>query len=984
MMSNGVQHVTPLSSAPPWQPDHAIVSNILQVFHAVHESTNYTAIESYKARNDFPLYCAFIVANYNPHNADAVVTVQRIAIALKNSINRHWETLLPPSQEYIRIEVVKSLAHPHLSVRRQVGTVVASIANQMTKRNVNSTIFSDLLLICDSNNPSAVDGALDALQKICEDMTLQLDNTAIGQPVNMIIPKLISFLSAQQEDIYRPALKAVNHFLFTLPQAMQQNMNAYLSALFALANSPSPAMKRLICQAFVALVEKGQVESINAQMDAIIRFMLACSQDADTSTALDATDFWTIYCKQEKTNKELIAQYLPSLVRILMKGMIYSDADAQTLEADGEENTHIADTESSQRPYIHQSRVHTYAGIVDPSDYDDDDDDDDDDDAFDSDDGDNWLDETGDTDETGTWTLRKYSAAALDTLAHEFKERLFNELMPPLQEAINAVGRTPEEDRSRWTTRESGILALGAVAEGCYEAIKPALEKLIPFLLKLLDDQRPLIRSITCWTLSRYVKWISVPDNMPIPIQPPPPIEGQAQVASTAHGWEYEHHFFQHLLYALITRINDRNKRVQESACSAFAIFAEECGTQLTPHLFHVVRSLMYAFHSYQSRNKLFLYDSLSTLAEAVGNVLGQPRFVAMIVPPIIQRWNDLMPTTDKHILPLMECLTSIATAMGAGFSPYTETVYVRCIHLIEQVMKYQREYLLMPEDEKETNDPPKKEFVVLSLDLLSGLFEGLATEIQPLVQNSNALQLIYQCVRDLEPTLRQSSFALLGDFGRCCPSLLEPSLNHFLPIAAQNLNPAYQGVCNNASWAIGEIALHVNAEEMKPHIPLLIAYLAQLLITAGVMPALHENAAVTIGRLSYVCSAEVAVHSPKFGPRWCLTLPTIRDQTEKDYAYTGLAFIIEKNPGAVIQSFFAEFCAGILLYSYIRTEVMSAPNTSTIQWQHIDTSDPQVEARLGSLLNQFRSAVGAEVWPQLMNMVEPSFRQQISAVYGV
>lgn len=32
--------------------------------------------------------------------------------------------------------------------------------------------------------------------------------------------------------------------------------------------------------------------------------------------------------------------------------------------------------------------------------------------------------------------------------------------------------------------------------------------QMVPHLLPLLDDPKPLIRSITCWTLSRYSKWI--------------------------------------------------------------------------------------------------------------------------------------------------------------------------------------------------------------------------------------------------------------------------------------------------------------------------------------------------------------------------------------------------------------------------------------------------------------------------------------------
>jgi hypothetical protein len=40
-------------------------------------------------------------------------------------------------------------------------------------------------------------------------------------------------------------------------------------------------------------------------------------------------------------------------------------------------------------------------------------------------------------------------------------------------------------NKTNWLVRESGILALGAVAEGCYDGIEPHLKDLIPFLIKV-------------------------------------------------------------------------------------------------------------------------------------------------------------------------------------------------------------------------------------------------------------------------------------------------------------------------------------------------------------------------------------------------------------------------------------------------------------------------------------------------------------------
>lgn len=64
---------------------------------------------------------------------------------------------------------------------------------------------------------------------------------------------------------------------------------------------------------------------------------------------------------------------------------------------------------------------------------------------------------------------------------------------------------------------------------------------------------------------------------------------------------------------------------------------------------------------------------------------------------------------------------------------------------------------------------------MIVALDLLSGLAEGLNGQIENLVQNSNMMQLLYQCMQDPMPEVRQSSFALLGDLTKACFQHVHP-----------------------------------------------------------------------------------------------------------------------------------------------------------------------------------------------------------------
>lgn len=44
--------------------------------------------------------------------------------------------------------------------------------------------------------------------------------------------------------------------------------------------------------------------------------------------------------------------------------------------------------------------------------------------------------------------------------------------------------------------------------------------------------------------------------------------------------------------------------------------------------------------------------------------------------------------------------------------------------------------------------DPPDKDFMIVALDLLSGLAEGLEGHIEGLVANSTILKLLFQCMQ--------------------------------------------------------------------------------------------------------------------------------------------------------------------------------------------------------------------------------------------
>ena len=69
----------------------------------------------------------------------------------------------------------------------------------------------------------------------------------------------------------------------------------------------------------------------------------------------------------------------------------------------------------------------------------------------------------------------------------------------------------------------------------------------------------------------------------------------------------------------------------------------------------------------------------------------------------------------------------------------------------------------------------PEKDFMIVSLDLLSGLVEGIGANVEPFVSGSNIMTLLFECMQDSSHDVRQSSFALLGDLTKACFQHVEP-----------------------------------------------------------------------------------------------------------------------------------------------------------------------------------------------------------------
>jgi hypothetical protein len=154
-----------------------------------------------------------------------------------------------------------------------------------------------------------------------------------------------------------------------------------------------------------------------------------------------------------------------------------------------------------------------------------------------------------------------------------------------------------------------------------------------------------------------------------------------------------------------------------------------------------------------------------------------------------------------------LQCLSSITTALGKGFKPFAEPVYARCVHLVCKTLEECRLCAMDP-----SLEVPDKDFMIIALDLLSGIVQALNTDAEPLVANTNppVFQFLSICVQDEVAEVRQSAYALLGDLAISCFEHIRTYVPQFMPhlLTQIEARPEHLSVCNNATWAAGEIAI--------------------------------------------------------------------------------------------------------------------------------------------------------------------------------
>ncbi|KAL9102884.1 MAG: hypothetical protein Q9163_002007 [Psora crenata] len=891
-----------------------------------------------KSKPETPKYLANIFSNgqalqsLNLSHPELTLVRSSAAINLKNIIKSNYKYLDENARNYIRSFVLPCLDDPNPQIRSLTGTVISEIVQRGGILDWPQ-LFPELLSVAanDRGNTSsaAQEGAMGALAKLCEDKKEDVEKDYQGQrPLQYIMPRLLKITGSPIAKVRALAIASINSFIPEKSDILVASLDAILEQIFRLATDPSGDVRRNVCRSFVLIVDISP-DKLRPHMDGLVDYM--CLQQRNTEepeSALEAAEFWLAVSENDKMCASLEA-YLKKIIPVLLDSMVY-DEEAVMRLAGATEDAEREDRAEDIKPHFATSKVSkSFINGREPGN----DDLSDGQIAEDDDDYELCIDDQ--------WNLRKCSAAALDVLASKFHRLVFEIALEYLNNNLT---------HTEWPHREAAVLAMGAVAEGCLDAIAPALPNIVPYLTSLLNDMEPAVRVITCWALGRYSVWALNLDN---------PTEKRK--------------YFEPIMGGILDRMLDNNKRVQEAAASAFANLADKAKKELTPYAERIIGTYVECFNRYKDRNVYILYDCVQTLAEQLGSALSNPSLIGLLMPAIIKRW-DKVSDQSPELFPLHECLSYIASALGDSFAPFAVPTFTRCIRIVHQNLELYHMAI-----SNQLSEEPDKDFLVTSLDLLSAIIQALdPAKSAELVQTAQPgfFDLTVYCLQDPRNDVRQSSYALLGDCAVNIFPELHPFLPSLMPIIIQQLDVKYANgeeretafsVINNACWSCGEIAMKYR-QDMSPYVEDIYRKLKLIIDQQGIPVSVCENAVIAIGRLGVHCSGSLAPHLQEFVEQFLQIIEPVEQTDEKAHAFLGLNCTIQQNPyvmgGCLLQYFQASL-------AYTKAAVGSRDQVETM-------------ARSFQQVLDGYKALNPEYFETLVSRLLPEQRQQLEKCYNL
>ena len=695
-------------------------------------------------------------------------------------------------------------------------------------------------------------------------------------------------------------------------------------------------------------------EYLHDHMVPVSQFMLTATSDQNEDVALEACEFWLVFSSFDEgmVTAEMVAaveSILSQLLPTLVKSMVYSEEKKEELmEMNATDGQQSEDRVQDVAPVFHRTKASKGKNGDESDEGDDDDDDDNYDDGKD-------------------WSLRTCAAASLDGLSSVFPPtNTLPVVLPVLQEFLSHA--------DPWV-REAGILALGAMEEGCAEGMYDHLPQLHPYLMNQVtaSDTLPQVVCISCWTLAKYSMWAA---------------------EETASGRQPL--LIHQMTEGIVGRMLDHNRKVQMASCSALGVVVENVQDLIIPYLEPVYRTMVTALDRHHTRALLVTLETFGAIAETLGAATGEGTLPSIYIPPLLHIWSEKSKANpmDRVLLPLMESIASISMSIGMSYQPWALETFESAMGTINTAMM-----ILSVDDyySDEDADP-----MVCATDVLDGLVEGLQSNFAALVSSSakykdHFLTILCTLVGHDVEGVRMSAYALMGDIARQCPVIMQDGTAQLITEAIACIDPMFPSVCNNAVWALGEVFLQCigNPAALQPYAVEIVQSLISIIMGSAYggeenpMTGLIENASTAMGRMAKVNPSFVSNDLPRFLLEWMNGCAKISDASERVDAFEGLLLAIQANPNSiqhaspdVVQTVSA------LLFAVMSWHIPNGNFSPTIlagdyAFIPFPADHADLHHKMGTFLHQLKDSLG-DKWNEVVKHLPVNVRRLLREQYNL
>ena len=610
--------------------------------------------------------------------------------------------------------------------------------------------------------------------------------------INKIIDKIILFLrTSKSNQLNNILLNTINILFESCQHLMLLKIREIIPIINHFADSPDQKIKAKIskCYYTISQIDKDFVYQYSEKL---FSFFIKNFSDQNYEQSYIASQYFLYIISKDEIfllNNEIkknLKNNLPKLLQLILKNMILSDKDINYLDtkfqnefaiptpnnitpsASGSEGTGSG-TNSNGTNSNSNSNSNNGSGNG----------------SSNSNSNGSFSTEGSSTnDYNPDSTLRKCCSRFLDDISFIFPQDTFKIIRPSLDHEMQS-----RDD----LVKERSILAFGAIAQGCYNQVISHLNNVIPFLIRELQHPDKFVRAITCWTLSRYTKFILI-DNVN----------------------ENKEKLFKEFLIEILKKMLDKEHMVREAAMITFQKIITCNPNSVEPYLFDVLRVITSIFFTYTGNNLISVYYILNLLMENYREIFQNQNFVDEIVECLVQKWDELVKNYDLLTLPFFfEVIISLIRVRGYFRVEICKYFLTGCLKIIEINVNEMRNnnYSIINVD---------KEVLIKSINMITALSQNFPSYIKSSSFEKNIIAFLFEILKLKDINIQNHVIVLFGFLMKAdseilkndCVKLLQILIPHIQFISnKKDLDNDKFSLCDYSSWTIGLIAKYYPKE---------------------------------------------------------------------------------------------------------------------------------------------------------------------------